>query len=149
MDSHTSLAGLLTKHWYMPEWSVVGEGMSIVPPLMVSPLPLAKTSPLKYHSTVGAGVPATVQLRVTLSPTNWSRSSGECSSMTAASVGGERLVSGLGAGQPLVSSLTIHSEIGSADYRRIHIRNDRQFNSGSKASTIWKHNFFYFTIGAL
>ena len=127
---------------------MVGEGMSIVPPLMVSPLPLAKTSPLKYHSTVGAGVPATVQLRVTLSPTNWPRSSGEWSVMTAASVGGERLVSGLGVSQPLVSSLTIHSESGCADYGT-QIRNDRQFNSGSKASTVWKHNFFYFTIGAL
>ena len=128
---------------------MVGEGISIVPPLMVSPLPLAKTSPLEYHSTVGAGVPATVQLRVTVSPTNWSRSSGEWSVMTAASVGGERLVSGLEVGQPLVSSLTIHSESGCADYRWIQIRNDRQSNSGSKASTVWKRNIFYFTIGAL
>ena len=79
------LAGLLTKHWYMPEWSVVGEGMSIVPPLMMSPPLEVSTSPLKYHSTSGAGVPATVQTKESGSPTNWSSIFGETSEMKAGS----------------------------------------------------------------
>ena len=71
---------------------MVGEGMSTVLPLIVRPSPLAISSPLKNHTTSGGGVPTTVQERVTGSPTNWSRSSGERSVMAAATVGGgERL----------------------------------------------------------
>ena len=85
MDACTVLAVLLTKHWYKPECAVVGEGISIVPPLMVSPPLGVSSSPLKYHTTSGAGVPATVQKKESGSPTNWSSLFGETSEMKAGS----------------------------------------------------------------
>ena len=89
IDAYTSLAMLLTKHWYTPEWAVVSERILILPSSsMLSPVLAMSTSPLKYHTTFGVGVPASIQEREILSPTNLSKScsSGKTPSIAAGSV---------------------------------------------------------------
>ena len=59
------------KHWYIPESSTAAEEM-------VTVLPVSNCSPLWYQVMVGAGMPATSQVKVTSVPVRTSlMSSGE------------------------------------------------------------------------
>ena len=74
----------------MPECSLVGTGMSTVPPLIVSPLFASgedsRSSPLKYHVTTGAGEPDATQESEMALPAGWSRVFGVRVNIEAGSV---------------------------------------------------------------
>ena len=66
----TLLTGLLAKHWYMPVCpTAMGEMVRLFPLIEIPPPPLS-CAPLKYQVIVGVGIPATLQVKVTESPTN-------------------------------------------------------------------------------
>ena len=65
---------LFAKHWYMPVCPTVREEMLRVFPLIEITPPALSCAPLWYQVTVGVGIPATTQVKVTRCFTSRSRS---------------------------------------------------------------------------